>query len=1176
MYRCNKNFQSRYANIDAIGQVCVDDYVNGVYNTSTHTPRCMPSGHELVFVNGTKRQPHFRHKHGADTEGTNITEWHLEWQGNFPITELSFKNRCGQIKDRRADVVISDFKRIIELQHSPIDRSEVKNRNDDYRLHEHNVVWIVDSQNSIQIKPIGDRIVLQFTSNPWLYESFLDCDAVYYDINGFIYKLNPNNIRANQIDVTDPKLKSDFIEALKTSAEPWIIEELPQAFLCVKQQGAGSGKTYGMMMSLNNDKEIAHYKWIIFITKQHAAKTVMYNEFMDQLKKGSLTNIEIIGEPLYENKKHILHYRHKLTNVEACVVFATVDSFTYAIGEASTKSSDTFKSIVESIKDGVSKVKRSGALKFAGVDPFINKETIIMIDETQDLSELYGEAFLKFVSSTHTNLCIVGDRLQSLSEPENALTFLHDAEYARLKIVKADASNIVRRFSNPHLIKFVNSMIPFEKYDLPPMTPANIEEELPNALTVFSADTVYANQSAEDDKVIKSVEQIISYFKTEVESMNRVPEDFLIVTPFTKKNPLMESLQIAINLYWKDMMENNTRYIETVKSTNSYWKNVDPNEYTRYAIFHKSQEMGSINLSESDHATRMVSIHSSKGDGRKVVFVIGVTQGALQLFSQFANNLIYDSLLHVAITRQKERLYFRLEANEDDIHKRILKSINGMSIQSNGEFNYESKAIGLSHICDDILKFSFDNIYKNLISIKEPPKLPKLSEDEKLLIDMGDHNIRYASMFMNVIVHICNHEHTTKSDTKRQFSAILRKIKGDNIKTVSKLREYMSLLIKNNNWKEKTEYIPILHFVTRDSDRDYNRYFNIILEIMYRVIEELKSIGKRPLNYFCPLESIVLYYMIECIEKGRFQAITINDVYNIIDTYSKAFDPLSKGHDNCKCKSHFDVSTRILSDTQRKQQAYLHAHYERLAHICSVLDDFVSKHRSVNWLYDHAVTYSGTDNDDFTIYRWQPLIGYDKDNVYIFNIMPQLNELNLNKFLTNSIYDTWLIRNVAEDSENYKKGFTTKTVVSCVLSLNRKDLYTVDWTNTVVDSREDIVNSIYETLFNKYSVKHEQYYNNFMSVVEEDRGNVKAILEACQQNIEEKKTAPYISKFWISVDVKIGECQNKKEKQDILSEYTDKEIFMKRMNGCLDRSLMGFLSMVEADESDESNVISHE
>jgi len=267
MRKCNTNFQSCFANIDGVGQVNISEFVNGIYNTSTNAPKCVPNGHELMFVNATKRRPHFRHKHEADTEGSPMTEWHAEWQGNFAVTELSFKNRSGQIKERRADVVISNHKRIVELQHSHIERSEVKNRNDDYLLHEHNVVWVVHSQDSIHIKYIGERIVLEFISNPWLYESFMDCGNVYYDINGFMYKLNPNHVRANQIDVCEPKLKSDFIEALNTCVDPWVAEEPPQSFLYVKQQGAGSGKTYGMMMSLNDDKEVACYKWIIFITK---------------------------------------------------------------------------------------------------------------------------------------------------------------------------------------------------------------------------------------------------------------------------------------------------------------------------------------------------------------------------------------------------------------------------------------------------------------------------------------------------------------------------------------------------------------------------------------------------------------------------------------------------------------------------------------------------------------------------------------------------------------------------------------------------------------------------------------------------------------------------------------------------------------------------------------------
>jgi hypothetical protein len=1170
MPKCNPNFQTKYAKIEGLSDpVDVDTYISGNY---TQTPYCIPNNHELIKVNGTRRCPHFRHKHNADMEGTPMTQWHAEWQSNFSNTEQWFKNQSGQFKDRRADVVIEDFKRIVEIQHSPIESGEVNNRNTDYRLHGHNVIWVIDSQNSIVVKRIDKRNILWFKINTWLYENFLGCETVYYDIDGFIYKVNPNNVRSHQVDVSEPKLKSEFIDALKTQNDIWIAEEVPQSYLYIKQQGAGSGKTYGMMQLLNSDLQITWFQWIIFITKQHAAVNVMFTEFIDQYKKGLLPNIEMIGEPLLENKKYIIHYSHRITNVESCVVFATVDSFTYAVGESSKNASDQFASIVRSIKDGVSKVKRSGLLKFAGVDPLINKETIIMIDETQDLSELYGEAFLKFVSSTHTNLCVVGDRLQSLQHRENALTFLHRANSAMMKIVREEASNVVRRFSDPALIDFVNSIVPFEKYDLPPMTPVVVKEKTQGALTIFSAKTVYANAAADSENVVEAVTQIMYYFDKEVQTNNRVPESFIIITPFTGKNPLVEALLIAVNAYWKDIMENNISYIENVKDKHPYWKNINPSEYTRYAVFHKSQEMGSINLTESEHAVRMVSIHSAKGDGRPVAFALGITQSALQMFSQVAGNLIYDSLLQVAVTRQKEALYFRLEPNGDDIHQRISKSSCEISRQSNTEFDFARNTVKLDHISNDMFNFLFDSLYDNIILRNEPPKLPPLSEN-KLLIDMGDHNIRFASMFVNIIVHICNYEQRTGSDTKQQLYAILRKLQNENIKTVHTWTDYMNTLVlnsKNNNKKstDKRLFIPLLCFPIRDNDRDYNRYYRIILESMLRVIKELESLGKRQMHYFCPLESVILYYMIESVEGGKYQRITINDIYNIIDTYSKVFDSCATGHDNCECKKHFPVISNTLTDNQFKQQEYLRNHYDRLAHVSRILDDFVSVHPKINWLYQHGAKFSGglcDDNDDFTISTGYPLIGYDDDRVYIFNIKPNFNELNFNEVMTNSICDTWLISNVSKESNNYTK-FYGKSITSCVLSLNRSELYTMDWTGSVKKHIDFFTNIIYQILYQKFSVKHEQYYNTFTCVFNEIDGPRK-IVGHCKKQSEPKEqakqSAEYISKFWIFLEGQILVSSGRSEEHEIVTRYTDKDTFINTLNKFLDRSLMGFLCMEE-------------
>ena len=69
------------------------------------------------------------------------------------------------------------------------------------------------------------------------------------------------------------------------------------------------------------------------------------------------------------------------------------------------------------------------------------------------------------------------------------------------------------------------------------------------------------------------------HYEKEVNEYKRLPEDFLFVTPFTQTNPLVDALQLAINIFWK---------------------NIDTNDdFKRYAIFHKSEDGSSINLNES-------------------------------------------------------------------------------------------------------------------------------------------------------------------------------------------------------------------------------------------------------------------------------------------------------------------------------------------------------------------------------------------------------------------------------------------------------------------------------------------------------------------------------------------------------------------------------------------------
>ena len=75
----------------------------------------------------------------------------------------------------------------------------------------------------------------------------------------------------------------------------------------------------------------------------------------------------------------------------------------------------------------------------------------------------------------------------------------------------------------------------------------------------------------------------------------------------------------------------------------------------------------------------------------------------------------------------------------------------------------------------------------------------------------------------------------------------------------------------------------------------------------------------------CPLESIVLYYMMQISQNGLQTNITINDLYNIIDIYSKTFSNEIEGHDNCICKKKF-VSTINIDKKHVNYLNYLMNH----------------------------------------------------------------------------------------------------------------------------------------------------------------------------------------------------------------------------------------------------------
>ena len=223
-----------------------------------------------------------------------------------------------------------------------------------------------------------------------------------------------------------------------------------------------------------------------------------------------------------------------------------------------------------------------------------------------------------------------------------------------------------------------------------------------------------------------------------------------------------------------------------------FWKDkINKDKFCKFVYLHKSDEGKSINLKESENASRILSIHSSKGNGCEVVFVLGITEYTLTIFSKKKCNLTYDALLHVALTRQKKSIYIGIEKNNDDIYNRFIKfgiekdetiQPSLACVKRHNKLSYVQDYVNNN---DDI----FTEINNIIIKPNNYKKLLPDNEDKKSIIDLGHHMIRYGVFIYNIMSNIIVNEVIEGQGYKDQFIAILKNLSKKTISYCYKFLE---------------------------------------------------------------------------------------------------------------------------------------------------------------------------------------------------------------------------------------------------------------------------------------------------------------------------------------------------------------------------------------------------
>ena len=1006
-----------------------------------------------------------------------MSQWHKDWQNMFETTEVTVD--CHG-RNRRADVMIADL--CVEFQHSRITSEEVCARNQDWSSVGKKVIWVVDGTGESFLNMSNDRVFVDFVST-WKYESFLTCDRVFIHNGDYVYELIPKYVKS-QITELFVIPMNEFIHQLKSGVLEFPTREHVCTKVFVKQQGAGNGKTFGIVQLIQNP-EFEHVNTFIYLTKQHSAKTVIKSEIEDQRKRGYL-HVSDLSDAILSNKKYIITFRHNETDKK--IIIGTFDSFIYALGNKNIKCLDMFKSMVRGIIDDELRCTKNGSVSYT-TRVRLNKRLLLVGDEMQDLDDTYAKALLKISREKYVDFYAVGDLLQSISLRHNAMTYLSTYEFdesifAMERITPVNENRRIAPASRYSMIPFINQMVPFEKFNLPPIESGNN-----NPVSVDSAVSFIHGEEAYQDecKINQEVDKLMTHYAYEVNHHDRKPNDFLIVSSFVKKNPLMEAFHTAIREFWEHRERTH--------------------KYINWSVFHKSEEGTSIDLEESKDATRIVSIHSSKGDGRPVVFVLDMIESVFVNYSNIPNNLVYESLLHVAITRAKEKMYiYYIPEKRCDISRRFA---GYDKTYTPGAYSFQSipRRVDLKQLIQDK-----EHVYDRLQPLLAFPDLGETNTHDNCIIDMKHHILRGITQY-NITL-LCILDLFGKSND-HQITKVIADIRKYDIVECESAAYFKRIQMKNNKTiMHETHTIPIMRY--KSFGGDYQEYLD-------RIMCSVRRIQKIPMHKLIhklgTIDLLVLGHLIQLYLQGHFTIFPIADLYDMIHLFSDATPDEKEEYKRIHHKKLNGIHRRV---------SILHAEYPRM-----------------KFAIENPVMYHNGCGD-FDLYHVFPMIGRDEHTVLLCVIQPQINALNLNQTVLNAAFYTHLARNSTKSAEGiHRFDFKDKRIRVCVLAFEHDPVY-IDMS----DEHEDLFRETLREELREYMKRyHECVYNSVCRITRPQK-ELRTVIEKMKHDNN------YVKRYLTALE---DQMQNDDSPETFWNDVvSDKDKFILQLDKRLERTLDSF------------------
>jgi len=554
---------------------------------------------------------------------------------------------------------------------------------------------------------------------------------------------------------------------------------------------------------------------------------------------------------------------------------------------------------------------------------------------------------------------------------------------------------------------FLNATVKFEAYGAQvPRAATDVERESEGECTIHG--TPALSRGCAPDLYMAAVDQIWKEFTRDVVDLKLLPHELLFVMPLVKSNPAADEFRTRLHEFWVAHLEDPDVRAAALRTAvgRTFYEIYDSERRPRwFAYLHRSDEGRPVDTTLSEWASRGTSIHSAQGDGRRLVYVIGLSESALKCFSRGRRDVLeYESLWTVLMSRAKHRLRIFVERKYDDAWVRLkpfMSEATQMEVAPTFRLgtrpDLQRIDLGNDYGSEDANSFRFRDMQEAVVLAVEAAQQSSVSDEHvdgfvsaPQMVEDLHHDIRMAIYHFAFLARMLRDE--AASSRKRQICTILSKASKLECRRCTSARDYHQGLrgIIDKEECQKLEFFPVLEDPRMpDACRKFERYVEKAKEAMKLLLgdpEDCIDLDDTGM--------LVFYHLLDIFTRFQYAHSKIDMIYDLLDAPRSRHDEGLRPHYADVMEAARRAANELVSDSRISGETR-------------------------EWKLNHQLQLHTGDGGQPLRPRFNvPFLGFTENAAVVVLLTPRLDASNITKIAGHAIATALLLEHPVDKDVN--------------------------------------------------------------------------------------------------------------------------------------------------------------